>query len=207
MIDAIGTYEPNLSAPTYHEIRVPLVSKEVEYIDKLLKDLKLQWSKHDCSIMSNAWIDRKQQCLINFLVSSPTGTMFVKSIDGSIFVKTWKKLFEILDNVVKEIGEENVVQVIIDNGSNYVLDGKLLEEKTPSLLTPYVVHWIDLMFEDIGKLPLIKKTIQRGASLAGFIYCHSSSLSLLRQFTNKRKLVRHVVTRFASFYLSLQRLH
>jgi len=29
--------------------------------------------------------------------------------------------------------EENVVQVIIDNGSNYVLAGKLLEEKRPHL--------------------------------------------------------------------------
>jgi len=63
------------------------------------------------------------------------------------------------------------------------------------------------MLEDIGKLPLIKKTIQRGVSLVGFIYSHSSTLSLLRQFTNKRELVRHVITRFATSYLSLQRLH
>jgi len=48
------------------------------------------------------------------------------------------------------------------------------------------------MLEDIGKLPLIKKIIHRGISLVGFIYSHSSTLSLLRQFTNKRELVRHV---------------
>jgi len=36
------------------------------------------------------------------------------------------------------------------------------------------------MLEDIGKLPLIKKTIQKGVSLVGFIYSHSSTLSLLR---------------------------
>jgi len=63
------------------------------------------------------------------------------------------------------------------------------------------------MLEDIIKLPLIKKTIQRGVSIVGFIYSHSSTLSLLRQFTNKRKLVRHAATRFATSYLSLQRLH
>jgi len=48
-------------------------------------------------------------------VSSPTGTMFVKSIDDSNFVKTGEKLFEMLDSFVEEIGEENVVQVITDN--------------------------------------------------------------------------------------------
>jgi len=53
--------------------------------------------------MSNAWIDRKQQCLINFLVSSPVGTMFIKSIDGSNFVKTREKLFQMLDSLVEEI--------------------------------------------------------------------------------------------------------
>jgi len=112
------------------------------------------------------------------------------------------------DSLVEDIGEENVVQVITDNGSNYVLVGKLLEEKRPHLYwTPCAVHCIDLMLEDIGKLPLIKKTIQRGVSLVGFIYSHSSTLSLLRQFTNKRELVRHVVTRFSSSCLSLQRLH
>ncbi|XP_027905788.1 uncharacterized protein LOC114165342 [Vigna unguiculata] len=208
MIDAIGAYGPNLPAPSYHEIRVPLLNKEVEYTEKLLQDHKLQWSKHGCSIMSDAWTDRKQRCLINFLVSSPAGTMFVKSIDGSNFVKTGEKLFQMLDSLVEEIGEENVVQVITDNGSNYVLAGKLLEEKRPHLYwTPCAAHCIDLMLEDIGKLPLIKKTIQRGISLVGFIYSHSSTLSLLRQFTNKRELVRHAVTRFATSYLSLQRLH
>jgi len=54
------------------------------------------------------------------------------------------------------------------------------------------------MLEDIGKLPLIKKTIQRGFSLVGFIYSHSSILSLLRQFTNKRELVRYVITSVAT---------
>ena len=42
MIDVIGAYEPNLPAPTYHDIRVQLLNKEVEYTKKLLKDHKLQ---------------------------------------------------------------------------------------------------------------------------------------------------------------------
>ena len=129
--------------------------------------------------------------------------MFVKSIDGSKFVKTGEKLFEMLDALVEDIGEENVIQVITDNGSNYVFVGRLLEAKRPNLYwTPCAAHCIDLMLEDIGKIPLIKKTIQRGVNLVGFIYSHSSTLSLLRQFTNKRELVRHAVTRFATSYLS-----
>jgi len=134
--------------------------------------------------------------------------MFVKSIDGSNFEKRGEKLFERLDSLVEEIGEENVVQVITNNGINYVLVGKLLEKKNTHLYwTPCAAHCIDLMLEDIWELPLIKKTTQRGVSFVGFIYSHSSTLSLLRKFTNKRELVRHVVIRFATSYLLLQRLH
>jgi len=57
MIDVIGAYGSNLLAPSYHEFRVPLLNKEVDYTEKLLQDHKLQWSKHGCSIMSNAWTD------------------------------------------------------------------------------------------------------------------------------------------------------
>jgi len=151
MTDVIGAYGPNLPAPSYHETKVSLLNKEVEYTEKLLQDHKLQRSKHGCSIMSDAWTDRKQRCLINFLVSSPVGIMFVKSIDGSNFVKTGEKLFEMLDCLVEEIGEENFVQVIADNRSNYVLVGKLLEKKRSHLYwTPCAAHCIDLMLEDNG---------------------------------------------------------
>jgi len=85
------------------------------------------------------------------------------------------------------------------NGSIYVCAGKLLEAKRPNLYcTPCGACCIDMMLEDIKKIPLIKKKIQRGVSLVGFIYSHS---------INKRELVRHAVTRFVTFYLSLQRLY
>jgi len=92
MIDAIGACGSDLPVPSYHEIRVPFLNKEVQYTEKFLQDHKLQWSKHGCSIMSYAWTNQKQQCLINFLLSSPVGTIFVKSIDGSNFVKTGEKI-------------------------------------------------------------------------------------------------------------------
>lgn len=63
------------------------------------------------------------------------------------------------------------------------------------------------MVEDIQKLHLKKEIIQRGVDLVGFIYSHFSTLSLLKHFTKKRKLVRHVVTRFATSFLSLEILY
>ena len=173
-----------------------------------MKSHREQWVKYGCIIMSDAWTDRKQRCIINFFVNSQAGIMFLKSVDGSDFVKIGEKLFELLDAIVEEVGEENVVQVVTDNGSNYVLAGKLLEDKRKHIYwTPCASHCIDLMLEDIGKLRLIRKTIRRTINLFGFIYAHSSTLSLLRNHTNKRELVRHAITRLATSYLTLERFH
>ena len=62
--------------------------------------------------------------LINFFVNTPSGSMFVRSIDASSFSKTGERIFELLDTFVVEMGVENVVQVVTDNGANYKLAGK-----------------------------------------------------------------------------------
>ena len=63
--------------------------------------------------MSDGWTDENSRCLINFLVNSSTGTWFSKSIDASDSIKNGELMFTYLDEVFEEIGEENVVQVIL----------------------------------------------------------------------------------------------
>ncbi|XP_014617058.2 uncharacterized protein [Glycine max] len=164
MVVAIGQYGPHLPIPSYHDIRVSLLKKEVEYTENLMKGYREQW--------------------------------------------IGEKLFELLDAIMEKVGEENVVQVVIDNGSNYVSASKLLEDKRKHIYwTPCAAHYIDLMLEDTGKLPLIRKRIRRTINLVGFIYAHSGTLSLLKNYTNKRELVKHAITRFVTSYLTLEMLH
>jgi len=42
-------------------------------------------------------------------------------------------MFELLDYVIEEIGEDNVVEVVTDGASNFVAAGKMLEEKGTTL--------------------------------------------------------------------------
>ena len=83
--------------------------------------------------MSDGWTDQKGRSLLNFLVSCPQGTMFVKSVDASHQIKDAKTLCDLLDAFILEVGEEHVVQVITDNVANYVVAGKLLMEGYPNL--------------------------------------------------------------------------
>ena len=45
--------------------------------------------------------------------------MFMESIDTSSMIKTREKMFELLYQWVEQVGEQNVVKVIIDNHSSY----------------------------------------------------------------------------------------
>ncbi|RDX65655.1 hypothetical protein CR513_55672, partial [Mucuna pruriens] len=85
----------------------------------------------------------------------------------------------------EEIGEKNVIQVVMDNGS------KLLQgTKTKLFWMPCVAHCLNLMLEDIGKITKVKKVIQRGIKLVGYIYSQSLALNTMRKFTNKSELLQ-----------------
>ena len=95
-------------------------------------------------------------------------------------------MFKYLDEVVEEIGKENVVQVITDNASNYVNAGMRLMEKMRRLWwTTCAAHCIDLMLQDIGKLNVHATTLSRARQVVKFIYGHTWVLSLMRTFTKK----------------------
>ena len=96
--------------------------------------------------------------------------MFLRLVDASDRVKDGHLLFQILDEVVQEVGVANVVQIITDNASNYVLVGKMLEEKHKTIFwTPCVAHCIDLLLEDSSKIDWIKNTIEHGKSITKYI--------------------------------------
>eukprot|EP00253_Pinus_taeda_P017834 PITA_17834 len=124
-----GAARKGFKGPSLHDLRGALLQKEISSIDKYLVEFKDSWLKTGCSIMSNGWTDGQNRTIINFLVSCPRGTMFLKSVDASDKVKDAALLFELLDNIIQEVWEQHVMQVITDNASNYVLAGKMLETK------------------------------------------------------------------------------
>ncbi|KAL2238042.1 UNVERIFIED_CONTAM: hypothetical protein Sindi_0995900 [Sesamum indicum] len=148
-------------------------------------------AKYSCTLMANGWTDTRQMRLINFLVNSPKGSKFIESVDGSSYAHTGEKMFELLDKYVQLVGEKNVIQVVIDNASANVL----------------AAHYIDLMFEDIFKLPNLKKTYERGVMINAYIYNRPPLLDIMRDFTKSREMVRPAKTRFATAFLTLKRFH
>jgi hypothetical protein len=73
--------------------------KEVASIEEYLTDFKVSRVKTGCTIMEDVCSDGRNNTIINFPVSSPQGTMFLRSVDAYDRVKDANLLFELLDEV------------------------------------------------------------------------------------------------------------
>lgn len=208
MLNSVAEYGKGFIPPSYHEVRVTFFKKEVESISKLVEKYKDEWKKTGCTLILDGWTDNKDRSMTNFLVNSPRGTVFLKSVDTSDIFKNVDNLFELIDSMVEEIGEENVVQVVTDSAPTYVKAGEMLMMKRKKLFwNPCAAHCLDLILSDIGDMPIHKDTMSKARKIAVFIYRHSWVINLMRKYTKDRELTRAAITRFATSYLTLRRLN
>ena len=120
-------------------------------------------------------------------------------------LKNHKYIYKLLKSVIKDVGEENMVQIVIDNGSVFVKASKLLMKKFNLYWTPCAVHCVNLMFKDIDKRPSVAEVISNARKITNFIYNHGWLLAHMRKFYGG-DIVRPGATRFATNYIALDSL-
>lgn len=91
-LQAITEIGCGMKPPSYHEVRVPMLMLELAHTKKFLKENEVEMKAHGCSLMADGWRDRKGRALINFLVNTPRGSMFIESVDASSYSHTGKLL-------------------------------------------------------------------------------------------------------------------
>ncbi|KAL6573100.1 hypothetical protein OROHE_002576 [Orobanche hederae] len=208
MVESIGQFGPGLKPPIFHELRLPLLEKAKKETHKLREKHEKAWKQYGSTLMSDGWTDKRGRHLINFLVNSPEGTFFLKSVDVSSKVQDARMLTDLFEEQIDLIGRDIVVQVVTDNGANFKAAGGLLCQRICSLYwTPCAAHCLDLMLEDITKLKEFDATITHGRGITTFIYRHGRLLYAMREKTMGRDIVKMGATRFATAFLTLQSLY
>ena len=171
------------------------------------------------SIVSDGWSNPQRRPLINIMVVSNGGPVFIKAIDGSGEFKDKHYIAGVLKDAIKEIGHEKIVQVIIDNASVMKFTRALIECEYPKIFwTHCVVHTLNLALKNICAVKNTKKNkvtyeecswITRIADdpsfIRVFIMNHSMRLAIFNEFC-PLKLLQVADTRFASVVVMLKRL-
>ncbi|KAJ9680166.1 hypothetical protein PVL29_019454 [Vitis rotundifolia] len=194
-----------IEPPTPYEIKHKYLEMEYKDMEAYVNQQREKWKTYGCTIMSDGWTGPTRLSIINFMVYLKGSTVFLKSVDASNNIKDHKYIYKLLKNVIKEVGIDNVVQIVTDNGSAFVKAGKLLMKKYNLYWTPCAAHCIDLIFEDIGKRPSVAEVIRNARKITNFIYNHGWLLAEMRKYCGG-DIVRPGATRFATNYIALESL-
>ena len=129
--------------------------------------------------------------------------IFLYSFDTLDISKTTDKVFKMLDGDVEFVGEENVVQGITNNATNFKVVGNMLMQKRKKIVLDSMCFTLHI-FEDFEKnLKVHKLTIKKGRKITVYIYGRTILIFLLKKLIKGRDLIRPSVTRFATTYLTL----
>ena len=194
-----------IEPPSPYEIKNKYLDMEYKDMEDYVNIQREKWKTYGCTIMSDGWTGPTKLSIINFMVYSKGSTIFLKSVDASDKIKDNKYIYGLLKDVIKEVGETNVLQIVTDNGSAFVKARKLLMKKYNLYWTSCAAHCIDLMFEDIAKRATVSELITNARKITNFIYNHGWLLAKVRKVCGG-DIVRPGATRFATNYIALESL-
>ncbi|XP_019260715.1 PREDICTED: uncharacterized protein LOC109238689 [Nicotiana attenuata] len=177
-------------------------------VNKIVEEHKVEWNKFGCSIMMDKWTARNEKMIINILVNSPKGSLFLESVDASDSSTDSTKMYFLSKSTIDSIGAENIVQVVMDNANENVKAGDLMSVGYPHIYwTPRTAHSINLIFGDIFKERPFSTVFNQAIRAHSYIVQRPLLLNMMKRFTKQRSLVKPAKTRFATAFLILHMIH
>ncbi|XP_042480873.1 uncharacterized protein LOC122061586 isoform X1 [Macadamia integrifolia] len=205
MMDAVAKAGHGFRGPSSETLKTTWLERIKTEVSQQSKEIEKEWATTGCTIIADTWTDNKSRALINFLVSSPSGTFFHKSVDVSTYFKNTKWLADLFDSVIQDFGPENVVQIIMDNALNYAgVGSQILQNYSTIFWSPCASHCLNLILEDFSKIDWVNRCILQAQTISRFVYNHTWVLDLMKKFTGGQELVRTGITKSVSNFLSLQ---
>ncbi|XP_059064770.1 uncharacterized protein LOC131031175 [Cryptomeria japonica] len=95
----------------------------------------------------------------------------------------------------------------IDASGNIKMLSKFLMERHPTLFwASCAAHCLDLILDNLGKIPWIKTCVEIGRNICKYIYNHAWVLNFMENSTNKKELAHSGIIRFATNFFTLESL-
>ncbi|KAL3676646.1 hypothetical protein R1sor_026594 [Riccia sorocarpa] len=146
---------------------------------------------------------------VNLVIVNRYGEMVYDHADGSNVTKDAKWVAGNMINVIREIGPKNVLQFTADNAVVNSLAGQIGRAEFPHIVFGgCVAHGIDLLFEDMAKLPWMKAIFSKCNEIVCFIKnSHQPHSMLMDFFSDGATLLKPGITRFATSIIMLDRTY
>lgn len=207
MVDAISSRGAGFERPSHHELRGWILKNSVEEVKNDIDRCKMTWGRTGCSILVDQWATETGRVLISFLAYCPEGVVFLKSMDATEISTSADFLYDMIKQVVDEVGVGQVLQVITSGEEQYAVAGRRLTDTFPTLYwSPSAAHCIDFILEDFGNLEWISAVIEQAKSVTRFVYNYSAILIMVKRYTLGNDIVDPSFSQFATNFTTLKRM-
>jgi hypothetical protein len=102
--------------------------------------------------------------------------MFLKAVDTGGETKDAAYIARQLIDYIREVGANSVIQVVTDSAAVCKAASRLVEQEFSWITwTSCTPHCLDLLFEDVGKLPWAAEVVVEAKAVVKFITNHHRS--------------------------------
>ncbi|KAL0231866.1 hypothetical protein GEMRC1_011270 [Eukaryota sp. GEM-RC1] len=157
-------------------------------------------------MICDGWKNVNDQTIANVLLVSADGAVFREAkefrekLSGEVIARY-------LLAHIQEFGADKIVQIVTDNGSNFLRATRLIKEVHPKIYTTSrAAHCLDLFLEDSCKSQEFKTVIGIANKIVKVINNHVEVKRLFLDESQKM-LIKYAVTRFYTHFLSLSRIY
>jgi len=198
--------EDKYSVPSIAELRGWILDDELNEMQNYVNEIQLSWPRTGCSILLDGWTDDLGRNLINVIVECPEGPVYLRSEDVSPSTKGADALQQLLEAVLKEVGIQNVVQIVAHTSSDSLeaLSEQVIKKYRSLFWTVSPGHCMSLMLDKIAAISSIKLTLDKAKTITRFIYGHDTVLNLLRRHIRSQDLVKASKIKAAAPFLTLE---
>ncbi|XP_047311139.1 uncharacterized protein LOC124914599 [Impatiens glandulifera] len=211
MLNSLGCGQmgnPNLIIPCDSDLKGRFLQDEVKHMQQYVQKIRDSWASTGCSILLDGWIDEDGRNLVNIIVECPQGPVYLQSADISATTSSDNALELCLDDVIADVGLENVVQILTYTVSARMeAVGKQLMEKYRSIFwTVSASHCIELVLEKMLQIDMINTTLVKAKTITKFIYSRAAIVELMRTHTWGRNLIKPSLNKSAISFLTLENI-
>ncbi|KAL0217177.1 hypothetical protein RCL1_007660 [Eukaryota sp. TZLM3-RCL] len=180
------------------------ISADISVVSKSFHD-------HGFSLLTDSWTNVNGATIINVLFANTQGSIFHKLIECKTKL-TGLFIYTEMKEIIEHIGPEKVVQIVTDNGANFINARKLLLRDFPHIFsTSCSAHCLDLFLEDSCKLLVVSELVSAAKKVITMIRTHGQLERLFFQESETigmkpLRLQSFAATRFYSNFLTFERL-
>jgi hypothetical protein len=199
IVDFCWPYGPH----SYHDLcRKFLVQAKEELQEYSQVKMVDSVCKFGATLAVNGWSSMTNCPLFNAMLVSLAVEKFLRLVDTTRYQKIVQYQASIMEQHIKEVGPYNVVQICTDNASSMEVAADIITNKYLHIyFQGCVVHTMNLLLEDWGKVTWMKEVLKKLRTIVKFIKRQHMLLVFFPKHEEKLSLLMPGKIRFGSKFI------